>query len=309
MKKNIIVFGGEGLLGKHVVQELKREKSGFNIVVLSRRSGCDMRSFMVLFEHLKTTQPVYIFNCAAHVGSVHYAMKYSGDMISDNILINTNLYKAVSLACPKATIINPLSNCSYPGSANTQIEKDWFMGEVHSSVLSYGVTRKLIYALADSYYKQYKVKTINWLVSNAYGPGDYLDPFRVHALNGIIIRMIKSKKENKKEFEIWGSGNPTREWVYIKDVAKMLVASSGKIKKQIYPVNLAQNKAYSINEITEIIAEALKYKVKFTHNDMPDGAPTKILDDTKFRKLHPEFKFTSLKSGIKETIKYYLKNL
>lgn len=305
-QKKVVVFGGAGFLGTQVMNLLI--KKGYKAISLSRRSGCDMRSFGVIFDRLKREKPDVIINCSAHVGSVHYAMEYAGDLIHDNILIITNLYRAVTEACPKAKIINPVSNCSYPGEANIHSEPDWEKGAVHESVLSYGSTRRLIYALADSYHRQYKLKSINWLVSNAYGPGDYLDPYKVHALNGITIRLIKAQRKKRKSFEIWGSGNPTREWVFIKDVARVLVESVN-YRNQIYPTNIGQNKAYSINEITKIIADILRYKVKFTHNNLPDGAPTKILDDKKFRQSQPDFKFTSLKNGIKQTIDYYKKNL
>lgn len=309
MKKTerIIVLGGEGFLGTHVVRLLK--KKGYDVISLSRRTQCDMRSFQVLYEKLKSEKPDIIINCAAHVGSVHYAMQYSADMINDNLLIITNLYRAVYHACPKAKIINPISNCSYPGEANAHYEPEWENGPVHESVLAYASTRRLIYAIAKCYALQYKIRSVNWLVANAYGPGDNVDPNKVHALNGIIIRLLKSMKEKKKIFEIWGSGKPTREWVYIEDVAKMLVESID-IQEQVYPLNLAQNKAYSIHEIAQIAADALGYKVNFVFNTkLADGAPFKILDNRQFRKKYPSFKFTPLSTGIKNTIEYYKKVL
>ncbi len=305
--QKIVVFGGYGFLGSHVVKELHDQ--GEIPVILSRRTGCDMRSFESVFEHLKREKPDTIINCAAHVGSVHYAMKYSADMIHDNLLIITNLYRAALHACPKARIINPISNCSYPGEANIHSEPDWQLGAVHDSVLAYASTRRMIYALAKCYADQYKMKSINWIVANAYGPGDYTDPNKVHALNGIIIRLIQAKKTGAKTFEIWGSGKPTREWVFIKDAAKML-AHSLQISQQLYPVNFAQNTAYSVSEIAAIAAKILKYPVTFTYNtQFADGAPTKILDDTQFRKRFPDFQFTPLRQGIQETIKYYQKLL
>lgn len=309
MKKNIkvVVLGGEGFLGSHVMELLRAR--GFNPISLSRRNGVDGRNFESLYEALKKHDPDAIINCAAHVGSVHYAMQFSADMIHDNILLITNLYRSVLHACPNAKIINPISNCSYPGDANTHYEPDWEKGAVHESVLAFASTRRLIYALAHSYARQYKIHSVNWLIANAYGPGDYSDPNKVHALNGIIIRLLKAQKNKDKTFEIWGSGKPTREWVYIGDAAKILIESL-TMRDQIYPLNLAQNKAYSITEISQIIAKALNFDVKFIHNTkFPDGAPFKILDDREFRKKFPDFKFTPLEAGIKKAIKYYLEIL
>lgn len=305
--KKIVVLGGEGFLGSHVMNFLK--KKGYDSIALSRRSGVDGRNLHNLSRAFKKISPDAIINCAAHVGSVHYAMQFSADMIHDNILLVTNLYHSALLACPKARIINPISNCSYPGDANTHYEPNWEKGAVHESVLPFASTRRLIYALSRSYANQYQIHSVNWLVANAYGPGDSVDPNKVHALNGIIIRLLKAQQKGDKVFEIWGSGKPTREWVYIEDVAKMLVDSL-KMEDQIYPLNLAQNKAYSITEIAEIVAKILNYNVKFVYNTKyPDGAPFKVLDDRQFRKKFPSFSFTPLEYGINKTIEYYKKKI
>lgn len=301
--QKIVVLGGQGFLGSHVMVLLK--KKGYKPVSISRRTGVDARNFENLFKALKKINPDAIINCAAHVGSVHYAMQFSSDMIHDNILLVTNLYQAVLKACPKAKIINPISNCSYPGDANTHYEPDWEKGAVHESVLAYASTRRLIYALSRCYANQYRIHSVNWLVANAYGPGDYTDPNKVHALNGIIIRLLKAQRKREKTFEIWGSGKPTREWVYIEDVAKMLI-NSLNLGDQIYPLNLAQNRAYSISEIAKIIAKILNYKVNFVYNTKyPDGAPFKVLDDRKFREKFPSFAFTPIETGIRKAVKYY----
>lgn len=306
-KRKIIVLGGFGFLGSHVVRLLDIKK--FDVVVLSKRNGYDILDFPKFASKLKQEKPYAIINCAAHVGSVHYAIKYAAEMIRDNMQIITNIYEAVKLACPEAKIINPISNCSYPGEANTHYEPDWEKGSVHDSVLAYASTRRMIYAFAECYRKQYKIKSINWLIANSYGPGDYSDPNKVHALNGILIRLIKAKKNKDKKFEIWGTGKPIREWAYIEDVAKILIKSID-IKEQIYPLNFAQNKAYSVKDIAEIGAKMLNYKVNFVFNTkFPDGAMFKILDDRQFRKPYPNWKFTPLRTGIKNAVNYYRKIL
>ena len=302
--KKILIMGGTGFLGKHVLKQLSGKS--YEVSSVSRREGIDITDFVKFNNKLATYQPDVIINCAAHVGSVHYAIQYAGDMIYDNMQIELNLYKAVQSSCLQAKIINPISNCTYPGDANIHYEPDWEKGPVHDSVLPYASSRRMVYALAESFRKQYKIKSVNWLIANAYGPGDYSDPNKVHALNGIIIRLLKSKKEGDKTFEIWGSGTPTREWVYIEDVAKILCYSVDNIEEQVYPLNLAQNKAYSILEIAKIAAEALDYSVEFVFNTKyADGAPFKILDNKLFRGKYPSFTFTSLNEGIKNTINYY----
>lgn len=305
--KKIVVLGGKGFLGKHVMKLL--QVKDYEAVSLSRRDGCDITNLYEFSKILKSVSPDAIINCAAHVGSVQYAIKNSAEMLHDNMQIIINIYRAVFNACPEAKIINPISNCSYPGDANTHYEPDWQLGEVHDSVLPFAMPRRMIYAFSECYKKQYNLKSINWLIANAYGPGDYIDPNKVHALNGIIIRLIKAQRSKEKQFEIWGSGKPIREWVYIEDAARMLV-SSVEMEEQIYPLNLAQNKAYSITEIAAIGAKALNYNVEFIFNTKyADGAPFKILDDRNFRALYPDFQFTPLDQGIKNTIEYYMNEL
>jgi GDP-L-fucose synthase len=303
----ILVLGGTGFLGRHVVRNL--EEQGHAATIASRRTGCDLMDLVDFERTLARVRPDAIINCAAHVGSVHYAIQHAAEMIHDNTQMIINLYRGAQRVVPDAKIINPISNCSYPGEANVHYEPDWMNGPVHDTVLSYGMPRRMIYATAESYRKQYNTRTVNWLIANAYGPGDYLDPNKVHALNGIIIRLMKAQRAGDKTFEIWGSGKPTREWVYIEDAARMLVHSID-LPEQVYPLNLAQNQAYSIAEIARIAADILNYNPEFTFNTkMADGAPFKRLDDRQFRAKYPDFQFTSIADGICETVAYYQQHL
>ncbi|MDO8571822.1 MAG: NAD-dependent epimerase/dehydratase family protein [bacterium] len=301
--KKILVLGGSGFLGSHVVNILK--KRGFSVVSLSRKEGCDIRRYDEFKKFLSDVGPDVIINCAAHVGSVHYALQYGADMIRDNTWIAMNMYQAVAETCPSVKIINPLSNCSYPGNSDVQVEDHWESGSIHETVLPFGSVKRLLYAFSESYRRQYGVQTVNWIIANAYGPGDYCDPTKTHALNGLIVRLIHAKRSGEKTFEIWGSGAPIREWVYIQDVAKIMVDSLEN-EDQGHPINFAQRKGHTITEIAAISAQMLNYSVTFTFNTAyPDGDPVKILDDRVFRGKYPLFQFTDIKEGIKETIRYY----
>lgn len=304
----ILILGGHGFVGSNLVEKLK--KSDHELFPLSRRDGIDLKKYDEFTNKFKKIMPDVVINLAAHVGSLHYVTKYAADVIHDNTLMAINLYRAVAEINPKVRIINPLSNCSYPGEANIHSEPNWWQGEVHDSVFSYGNSRKIIYIIAKCYQKQYGIRTINFLVPNIFGPGDHTDPNKCHALNGMIIRMIQAQKEGKKEFEIWGTGQPIREWAYVDDVVHFLIEGITIKTDLTYPINIAQNKGYSIKESAELIAAAIGFKGKLIFNtSYQDGAPIKILDDKKFRDLFPNYIFYDHKKGIENTVSYYKKAL
>lgn len=301
---NVLVLGGSGFVGKALVQRL--EKTDHHVTSLSRRLGLDLTDLGQIKRALEKQKPDAIVNCAAHVGSLHYVTTNAADVVHDNLQMALNLYEAVKEVCPKSRIINPLSNCSYPGDANVHFEPDWWKGGVHKSVYSYGNSKRMIYVLSFCYQLQYDIKTINFLVPNTFGPGDYTDPNKTHALNGMMIRMIQAQRLGESEFEIWGSGSPIREWGYIKDVVQFLEMGLSIEEDLTYPVNIAQNKGFSIKESATLIAEALDFEGELVFNtEYSDGAPFKILEDTRFRELFPDYDFYDHKKGIKETVDYY----
>lgn len=303
-KYKILILGGHGFVGKNVAKALK--KSGHEIFVKSRADGVDLSDFASTLACLAEIKPDYIFNLSAHTGSLHYVTTYAADVLHDNIQMSLNLYKAALKVCPNTTIVNPLSNCSYPGDSDFQTEEQWWSGPVHESVFSYGNAKRFLYVLSKCYAKQYSLKSVNYIVPNTFGPGDSTDPNKTHALNGMIIRMIEAQHRNDAEFEIWGTGSPLREWAYIDDVTNILIKSLGGPESLIEPVNLGQNKGYSIKESAEFIAEALGYKGKLVFNPKyQDGAPKKILDNKKFKEIFPDFVFSDHKKGIQNTVDYY----
>jgi GDP-L-fucose synthase len=304
MEKKILILGGHGFIGKNLAAALN--KANHQVIIKSRADGVDLANFESIKKSLEEIKPDFIFNLAAHTGSLHYVTTYAADVITDNVEMALNLYKSVKEICPNSTIINPLSNCSYPGASDFQTETAWWNGPVHDSVFSYGNAKRFIYVLAKCYAKQYSIKSINFLVPNTFGPGDSADPNKTHALNGMIIRMIKAQKEQAKEFEIWGTGSPFREWAYVNDVINALVQSLEITDGLIEPVNIGQNKGYTIKQSAEFIAEALGFTGQLVFNTKyQDGAPQKVLDNKKFKEIFPSFEFFDHKQGILETVNYY----
>lgn len=300
----ILILGGHGFVGKNLIRYLK--DMHHELFPLSRRDGLDLTDYKSTKKYFSNIKPDAVINCAAHVGSLHYVTSYAANVIHDNVQMALNIYKALQEVNSHIKIINPLSNCSYPGDANIHYEPDWWNGEVHDSVFSYGNAKKIIYVVSKNYSKQYGIKSINFLFPNTFGPGDYSDPNKTHALNGMIIRMIKAQRNGDKEFEIWGTGKPIREWGYIQDVVNILIKGLTIENDLIYPVNMAQNKGFSIKESAEFIAEAIGFNGELVYNTKyQDGAPYKILDDKIFRSIFPDYKFFDHKEGIEETVKHY----
>jgi GDP-L-fucose synthase len=161
--------------------------------------------------------------------------------------------------------------------------------------------------LNKCYEQQYNIKTINIILPNQYGELDYDDVNRVHALNGIVIRMLKTIKEGKKEFTVWGTGTPIREWGYMPDTARFIkFLIDEEITNLPNPINVGTGKGYTMNEIGHMIKETLNHDIKI-ENDISklDGDPKKLLDVSIFKQTFPNFEFTDLKDGIKNTINYY----
>lgn len=304
--KRIIVLGGNGFVGSNVCESLADANMDYRIV--SRATGVDLRENGSLNDVLSETKPDFIINCAAHVGSLNYVTEKAADIISDNTRMILSLYNAVAKTADRAIVINPIANCAYPGKADLYIEDQWQDGGLHRSVLSYGSTRRLLWAVAECFFMQHEVKSINLFVPNMYGPHDSTDPNKAHALNALISKFVKARRLNQQVIDIWGTGIAIREWLYAKDFGKAVVrvVSNPKMIGLSEPVNIAQNFGLSVRELVGIINAKFEdaFIIKYDPSK-PDGAPKKVMDDKKFQKIFPGFIFTDIDEGIKNTIHYY----
>ncbi|GAB2473713.1 GDP-L-fucose synthase [Hymenobacter qilianensis] len=302
----VVVFGASGFAGSNIVEVLR--ENGVEPIEASRSTGLDLRDTQQVTEFLSKHRPKFIINCAAHVGSLNYVTEQAATVIADNTRMIMGMYEAVAAACPLAIVINPIANCAYPGSAEIYREEEWWNGHIHRSVLAYGSTRRLLWTVAESFQMQYAVRSINLLTPNMYGPHDSTDPNKAHALNALVSKFVKAEKIKQPELPIWGTGIAIREWLYARDFARlvweiMLLPDRAGLEK---PLNLAQNDGLSVNELVDIIQSKFDYqgKVVWDHSK-PDGAPKKVMDDTRFRQVFPDFKFTDFEQGIANTIAYY----
>jgi GDP-L-fucose synthase len=291
---NIIVLGGNGFIGKNLIKILDNSCKNF-----SRSKGFNLLDLYQTKQVFKLLAPDVIFNLASHGGSLHYVSKFAADVIDDNLSMYLNLYKAIKELPKKPMVINPISNCAYPGNSSIQMEQDWLNGEVHDSVMAFGNSKRALYHISKCYYKQYGIRSVNLIFPNAFGIYDHLDPNKTHALDGMIIRMLQAKQRDDKTFEVWGSGKPIREWIYSEDFASLLLSFTEK-EEHIEPVNMAQGKGYSIKETAEIIKKIIGFEGEIVFNTAyPDGDPVKIMGNP------IDFKFTDHEEAIGRTVKYY----
>ncbi len=304
--EKIIVLGGTGFVGKNVCECLDENKIEY--IIASRKTGIDLRDSKQSIQFFGQTKPDFIINCAAHVGSLNYVTEQAADVVLDNCRMILSIYEAVSKECPKAVIINPIANCAYPGKAETYIEDQWWDGHLHRSVLSYGTTRRLLWTVGESFDMQYGIRSISLLVPNMYGPYDSTDPNKAHALNALISKFVKAEKTGQKVLDIWGTGVAIREWLYAKDFGMIVIKilQNPRMVGLAEPLNIAQNFGLSVKELVEIIRSNFSYQGEVRYDpSKPDGAPKKVMDDRKFRKVFPDFAFTPFSEGIRKTMEYY----
>ena len=302
----VLILGSTGFIGKNLLNRLKIEK--VEIFTAERSSGVDIRIYDQIKNKIAEVQPSVIYNLASHGGSVHYVRTKAAEVYHDNVQMALNLYKAVSDINPKIKIIQPFSNCSYASKSNLQKEKEWLDGDVHPSVFSFGNSKRSIFYLSTCFKEQHGVRSVNVLFPNTYGPGDSLDPNHTHALNGMVIRMLDAQKNGDKEFVVWGTGSPIREWAYIDDFVETLFRCL-EIEGMEYPINMGQGKGFSIAESASLIKQAINYEGEIVFDtNYRDGDPMKVVDGTKFFDYFKEFEFFDHYQGILETVKYYRSN-
>ena len=302
----ILILGGHGFVGKNVTKVLN--EINHEVYPLSKRNGLDLTDYINTQKHFNKYKPDIIVNCAAKVGSLNYVTQQAAEVFDINMRMLLNIYKGIQDILPQSVLINPIANCAYPGNLNEYSEDKFWEGKIHQSVLAYGSTRRMIDVMSDCYKMQYGSNSINFIVPNMYGPYDSTDPNKAHALNALVSKIVKAKKENNNEIEVWGSGIAIREWLFAKDFAIIVERTISDLKTYglSEPINIAQNFGLSVSELLEIILNETKYDGKIVWNrNMPDGAPRKVMSDNRFRKIFPDFKFTDLKEGIKETVEYY----
>ena len=268
----------------------------------------NLRETLDYFEKVK---PKIVIHCAAHVGGIAYNALHPVEVFYDNTNIGLNVVKAC-LESGVKTFINVMPNCTYPGEMDEYEESKWWDGPMHLSVLTYGLPRKMLWGACFAYCQKYpEFKPIHLILPNMYGPGDHFEIVRSHALGALISKIVDAKINGKKTVNIWGTGKPIREWLYIKDGAMAIIKTLDNIDK-FEPneiMNIGVTKGISIKELAELIKQIVGWNGEFNYQtEKPDGAMKKILVSEKMRSKLNWSPPTNIKNGIQKTIEWYMKN-
>ena len=302
----ILVTGATGFLGKRICRLLKNSNKEF--VTTSLSLGIDLRDYNQTVSLFKSKNITKVINCAAFVGGIQFGIKRPAEIFHNNMLMTLNLFKVCKDFNIKR-IINPISNCAYPAKLSYFRESEFWDGSLHETVMVYGMCRKMSWVGSYAYQKEYGLGSINLILSNMYGPDDHFDEERSHALGAIIMKTAKAKIKNEPFVEIWGTGKPIREWLYVDDGAAALIKALD-LEKYEDIINIGVGSGISIHDLSLKIKKLIGYsgQLKFDKTK-EDGAFCKTVDGSIGQKILDWKPGVNLNQGLTKTINWYLENI
>jgi len=306
-KNNVLVFGSNGLVGSSCVRVLSKSEKVSNIIP-STRDDTNLFSFQETKEKIVESKPDVVIIAAAKVGGILANNTYRTEFLIENLKINMNILEAL-IDFPDVQIINLGSSCIYPLNAENPIKEDSiFSGKLEPTNSPYAVAKLSAIELGDAMSKQFNHVIYNLMPTNLYGPNDNFSELDSHVIPGLIKRMHDAKVLGKKEFEIWGTGTPLREFLFVDDLALAIeFLINKKVEKTI--INVGSNEEISIKDLALLIKELINFEGELVFdNSKPDGNPRKLLDSSYLNSLGWETK-TNLREGLKISYDWFLKNL
>ena len=304
--KNILLFGSNGLVGSSV-KKLFETDENINLIAATR-SDADLFDFESTKNIIKNNNPEIIINSAAKVGGIYANNKYRTDFLLNNLKININILEAC-IGFPDIKIINLGSSCIYPLNAPNPIKETSFLdGKLEETNSPYAIAKITSIELGKSLNLQFGNKVINLMPTNLYGPRDNFSDLNSHVIPGLLQRIHNAKSKNEDSVDIWGSGSPLREFMYVDDLADAIkYVISNNIEHEL--LNVGSGEEISIKSLAELISEIVGFNGNLIFDSsMPDGNPRKLLDSTLINNLGWSAK-TSLEKGLKLTYDWYVKNI
>jgi GDP-L-fucose synthase len=303
---NILVFGSKGLVGSSIVRELLKDDKKYN-VISSSRQDTNLFSAEETKKKITNSNPDVVIIAAAKVGGIHANSTEKFQFISENIKISLNIFESL-ISFPETTIINIGSSCIYPLNAQSPLKEESLMtGKLEPTNSPYAMAKLASLEMGYSLIEQYGHNVINIMPTNLYGPNDTFNELKSHVIPGLIYKMHKSKVSKKETVELWGSGKPLREFMYVQDFASAIrFIIENNPNSQL--LNIGTGEEISIYDLAYKIKSVVNFEGEILFNtNYPDGNPRKLLDSSKINELGWKSE-VSLTDGLAKTYKWFLEN-
>jgi len=305
--KRVTVTGGAGFLGTHVVRRL--QNMGAEVFV-PRRRDYDLTALDAGLTCLLEHPADVLIHAAAYYGGIGINVAEPATLYYENLVMGANLMEAARLTkVGKFVAIG--TACSYPGYLEGHLkEDDLWAGPCHASVVNYGLTKKMMAIQGVAYQRQYGLDSIHLILTNLYGPGDSYNPERSHVVAALVRKWVEAEQSNAPSVEVWGTGKPVREFIYVEDCADAIVLAAEKHSDPAKPLNIGNGVGTTIRALAETVHEVSGFRGRMTWNvDKPDGAMMKVLDVSRMKQvLDGWVPPTDLRSGLARTVAWYRAN-
>ncbi|MFA5139956.1 MAG: GDP-L-fucose synthase [Elusimicrobiota bacterium] len=301
--KRVIVTGGAGFLGSFLVEKL--HERGAKEIFVPRSREHDLTHEANVERLFKDHPTDIVFHLAGVVGGIGANQMNPGAFFYKNMVMGAMLMEYARLN-KVSKFVQVGTICAYPKFTPAPFKEDnLWNGYPEETNAPYGLAKKALLVQAQAYRQQYGFNAIYLLPVNLYGPRDNFDLETSHVIPALIRKFMTAKESGAKRVVLWGTGNPTREFLYVKDAAEALALAAEKYNAP-EPVNLGSGHEISIRSLAETIGELVGYKGRLQWDESrPDGQPRRLLDTTRATKCFGFTAQTSFGNGIRETIDWY----
>lgn len=302
----IYITGHRGLVGTALLKELQRQ--GYANIIYRTSSELNLLNQQDTLDFFTEQKPEYVFHLAAKVGGIVGNKTYPADFTYENLQINTNVISAAHKIGVKK-LLNFGSICIYPVQAEVPVKEEYFLtGPLEYTNEGYAIAKIAALMLCKKYKEQYGDNYISVMPANLYGPKDNFHRQNAHVIPMLIRRFHEAKLNNDAETVVWGTGKPTRDFLFSEDLAEGLVHLMNNYN-ELEHINIGPGYETSIKKLAETIKEVVGYQGKLTFDTTkPDGTPRRYLDTTKINNLGWQAK-TSLKEGLQKSYDWFLENI